>query len=898
MSSGRASRFVILFALLLLWDAAIDSCRLTAAADRTTSRRNQNHALIIGIGNYQQLEKLKSTTSDADKMAALLTDNYDFKKSNITMLTDRSGEKPTLVNILTAIDSYTTSLKREDNLLIFFTGHSAEGDDGETYWIPMDGKKNIQASWLKHSQLVKDYFASDRMQVNNLVILTDSYFSTKLLRSRPVSLSPFDLRYAEKITEKAQTRSREVIAFGEEHWPGTSNTDNMGLFAYFLTKALRENAQDVIDFENLVFEENILFPIIRIAGAKLIRGRLRDSPDDGGQFIITKVVPAPIVDMAGASVFPEKGYPDTPFTFTAETALPAAEVVIEVNGKAASMAGSGKRWRYETTLAKVGTHRYRITARNVNDAEGKPFSGRFQTVKKRGEVANVNAFSVSAETGFSGDAYIFEAKTDKPAREVFLVVNNERYRMSGKGTTWRLSQTLDAVGTIRAAAVPTNVDGIPGNSREVSIRLNLGPTNIKQVKTIPASGYAGEEFTIQVTTDRIAEKVNFTIDGKRYPMKGKGRNWAIKRKIPDIGEKTYSVVALNAKGVTGQSGQGRIIAKRSPLPIPDIGSVDIQVVQPGKGYPGDRFAIQAKTTAPSSKVFIDIEGKRHAMTGKQSTWQYTATIDRLGETPIVIAAINKDEVRGQSWEGAINTIKRPAPPIRVTSAAVRPRTGLRGRPFTFQVQTAAAAKGVVLSIDGARYPMRGRGTQWSLERTFNTTGDMQATVAAINEDGVAGQEAALALKVMKQRYRRNPDGTLTDLISGKKRARFKDNGDGTVTDYLTSLMWTKQPKQIAVNWEAASDYCKALKIGASAGWRLPTIRELARLVDKKRENPALPPGNPFSNIITHVGYWSKSKHKFGPRYVYQMSLWSGKPNHLKKDDNAVVWPVRYTETDN
>jgi hypothetical protein len=89
-----------------------------------------------------------------------------------------------------------------------------------------------------------------------------------------------------------------------------------------------------------------------------------------------------------------------------------------------------------------------------------------------------------------------------------------------------------------------------------------------------------------------------------------------------------------------------------------------------------------------------------------------------------------------------------------------------------------------------------------------------------------------------------------------------------------------------------------LKIGTNTGWRLPTIRELARLVDKKHENPALPPGNPFTNIITHVGYWSKSKHKFGPRYVYQMSLWSGKPSHLKKDGNAVVWPVRYTETDN
>ena len=56
-----------------------------------------------------------------------------------------------------------------------------------------------------------------------MLILADSHFSSKLVRSRSISLTPYDLRYPEKIMEKASRCSREVIAFGDHHWPGKPN---------------------------------------------------------------------------------------------------------------------------------------------------------------------------------------------------------------------------------------------------------------------------------------------------------------------------------------------------------------------------------------------------------------------------------------------------------------------------------------------------------------------------------------------------------------------------------------------------------------------------------------------------------------------------------------------------
>ena len=101
-----------------------------------------------------------------------------------------------------------------------------------------------------------------------------------------------------------------------------------------------------------------------------------------------------------------------------------------------------------------------------------------------------------------------------------------------------------------------------------------------------------------------------------------------------------------------------------------------------------------------------------------------------------------------------------------------------------------------------------------------------------------------------------------------------------------------------VSWAEAVEFCRKLDFKGYKGWRLPTIAELRVLVDKKQRNPALPQGHPFSNVLTHVGYWSKTKHKFGPQYVYQMNLWYGKDGYLKKADDSIVWPVRYAEEQN
>ena len=573
-----------------------------------------NHALIVGINGYSQWPALKSPVKDAHRIADTLAKKYNFSKSNITLLTDKTKDKPTLINIL----------------LIFFAGQSFEDDEGETYWIPIDGKKKSKLTWLKHSTIISEYLGSKDFKAKSLLILADSHFSSKLVRSRSISLTPYDLRYPEKIMEKASRRSREVIAFSDQHWPGSASTDNFGLFTFYLDKALNENELEIIDFENLIFDENIFLPIQKIAGVRLVQGRLRKTKmDKGGQFIIARLAPAILIDVIESTVSPEKGYPGDPYTVTARTSTAASEVYFNVNNKKQLMQGSGTEWTFKGTFDSVGTAAFTIAALNRNEQSGKTSAGSLTAIKKRAEAANVLTASVTPSTGgFGGDNFSFAAKTDRPARTVALRIDKKRYAMRGSGTAWNLDQVVDNIGRVPFSIIATNEDGVQGRSGEGTLQTKVGPANVLAAVASPKTGYAGEEFLLKATTDRPAKTVSVEIDGQVFPMKGSGKDWQLKKAIPDIGKKSFTITAINPLGVSGRSGQGTLTAKKSPLPIPDVLAVDVSVVAPGKGYPGDRFTIQAKTSAPSDKVFLEIGGKQFTMQGSQTNWTYIARADQ------------------------------------------------------------------------------------------------------------------------------------------------------------------------------------------------------------------------------------------------------------------------------
>ena len=115
------------------------------------------------------------------------------------------------------------------------------------------------------------------------------------------------------------------------------------------------------------------------------------------------------------------------------------------------------------------------------------------------------------------------------------------------------------------------------------------------------------------------------------------------------------------------------------------------------------------------------------------------------------------------------------------------------------------------------------------------------------------------------------------------------NGQG-VLDQETGLIWEQSPDTGSRSWIGAQIFCNQKIVGQRAGWRLPTIQELASLVDPTQANPALPVGHPFSNVGLS-GSWSATT------FVVTTSAWvveffGGAVFADPKDEPFFVWCVR------
>jgi hypothetical protein len=130
---------------------------------------------------------------------------------------------------------------------------------------------------------------------------------------------------------------------------------------------------------------------------------------------------------------------------------------------------------------------------------------------------------------------------------------------------------------------------------------------------------------------------------------------------------------------------------------------------------------------------------------------------------------------------------------------------------------------------------------------------------------------------------------------------FTDNDNGTVTDNVTDLLWeqktndgSSRDKDETHTWLEALNYCEELVLGGFSDWRLPTPKELERMIDLSTSNPAA--DTTYFPNTTNGLYWTGSTcvgcHKF-KAFAYDFSdgeLYFG----IKKVRNEEVFPEHYT----
>jgi hypothetical protein len=117
------------------------------------------------------------------------------------------------------------------------------------------------------------------------------------------------------------------------------------------------------------------------------------------------------------------------------------------------------------------------------------------------------------------------------------------------------------------------------------------------------------------------------------------------------------------------------------------------------------------------------------------------------------------------------------------------------------------------------------------------------------------------------------------------------NGEA-VLDRETGLVWERSPDPTTATWSDARFACMGRATGNRRGWRLPSVHELASLVDPSvAPGPTLPVGHPFTNVLSDV-YWSATSDAENPTFAWNMGFDDGFVGNSVKTFIFQVWCVR------
>jgi hypothetical protein len=136
------------------------------------------------------------------------------------------------------------------------------------------------------------------------------------------------------------------------------------------------------------------------------------------------------------------------------------------------------------------------------------------------------------------------------------------------------------------------------------------------------------------------------------------------------------------------------------------------------------------------------------------------------------------------------------------------------------------------------------------------------------------------------------------LASNNRFIVLEDWNSEAVLDLETGLVWERSPANSTTftTWSAARLGCINKNVGGRKGWRLPSIPELASLIDPSvaSPGPTLPLGHPFLNVQSGAseGYWSASTDAAIPALAWAARFFNGTVFTDAKVDGGQFWCVR------
>ncbi|MBA7654414.1 hypothetical protein ES703_62292 [subsurface metagenome] len=170
-------------------------------------RYKNRKALIIGINKYKNVSPLVYACDDAEEVAKILIDKFNFEKDGIILLKD---DKATKDRIMKAFHGFTQNKTNpDDKLLVFFAGHgqTIKGNRGEVgFLVPVDAKPNDTSTLIRWDDLTRN---AELVKAKHILFIMDAcYGGLAITRAPSVGSRRF-------LKDMCQRYSRQVITAGK-----------------------------------------------------------------------------------------------------------------------------------------------------------------------------------------------------------------------------------------------------------------------------------------------------------------------------------------------------------------------------------------------------------------------------------------------------------------------------------------------------------------------------------------------------------------------------------------------------------------------------------------------------------------------------------------------------------
>ena len=195
------------------------------------SNKGKFYAVMIGVSKYENFTPLKTPLKDIEVVGNVLQTKYGFELINL--------KNPTQRNITDKLFEIEKKLTKNDSLLIYFAGHGNVKNKNDGYWIPTDGHKEDEGTWISNDYITKKLKS---IKSHNILIIADSCYSGTIgYRGGKV----------EKEEQKSEnyylkTKSRIAITSGANQPVLDGGAGEHSIFARLLINKLNNNKKPMI----------------------------------------------------------------------------------------------------------------------------------------------------------------------------------------------------------------------------------------------------------------------------------------------------------------------------------------------------------------------------------------------------------------------------------------------------------------------------------------------------------------------------------------------------------------------------------------------------------------------------------------------------------------------------